>query len=118
MVTQNASFNCIAGKMLVLPRSWRRREHFLSLLADALARAPARAAWYPGAEGRWTSYVQGRTDVRRSPPGAAGTLPWAIVAGLPPDDATERAYRDEPFCGVIGETSVGSEDPVEFLQAA
>jgi aldehyde dehydrogenase (NAD(P)+) len=40
------------------------------------------------------------------------------VPGLAADDAAERAFREEPFCGVLGETSVGSEDPVEFLQAA
>jgi aldehyde dehydrogenase (NAD(P)+) len=118
MVTHNASFNCIAGKLLVLPRGWKHRELFLGLVADALARAPARAGWYPGAQGRWDAYVHARADLRVAPRGAAGTLPWAIVAGLDPDDAAERAFRDEPFCAVLGESAVGSEDPVEFLRAA
>jgi aldehyde dehydrogenase (NAD(P)+) len=62
--------------------------------------------------------VAGRADVRCSAQGAPGTLPWAIVAGLDPNDATERAFREEPFCAVLGETSLGSDDPVEFLRAA
>jgi aldehyde dehydrogenase (NAD(P)+) len=102
----------------VLPRGWRDRARFLDLVAEALSRAPARAAWYPGAAARWEAYVAGRPGVRRSPPGARGTLPWALAEGLDPQDGAERAFREEAFCGVLGETSVGSEDPVEFLRAA
>jgi aldehyde dehydrogenase (NAD(P)+) len=118
MLTHNGSFNCISAKLLVLPRGWRQREQFLALLRESLSRAPARAAWYPGAEGRWSAYVAGRAEVHRGAPGPAGTLPWAIVTGLDPDDPAERAFREEPFCAVLGETSVGSEEPVEFLRAA
>jgi aldehyde dehydrogenase (NAD(P)+) len=118
MVTHNASFNCVAGKLLVLPRGWQLRDAFLDLLGDALSRAPPRAAWYPGAEERWHGYLAGRADVRRAPQALPGTLPWAIVAGLDPQDAAERAFREEAFCAVVGETSVGGEDPVEFLRAA
>ena len=118
MVTHNASFNCIAAKVLVLPRGWRHRDRFLTHLTDVLARSPARAAWYPGAAARWAAFTAGRADLRASPPGAPGTLPWALAAGLDAEDAGERAWREEPFCAVLAETSVGSEDPVEFLQAA
>jgi acyl-CoA reductase-like NAD-dependent aldehyde dehydrogenase len=118
MVVHNASFNCVSAKLLVLPRGWPQRDRFLRHLCDALARVPPRAAWYPGAEARWAAFVEGRRDVRASPPGPPGTLPWAVVAGLDPDDAAEPAFCEEAFCAVLGETAVGSDDPVEFLPAA
>jgi aldehyde dehydrogenase (NAD(P)+) len=27
-------------------------------------------------------------------------------------------FRTEPFCGILGETSIGSSDPVEFIRTA
>jgi aldehyde dehydrogenase (NAD(P)+) len=49
---------------------------------------------------------------------APGVIPWAVVTGLDPQNASEPAFRDEPFCAVLAETSVGSDDPHEFLNAA
>jgi aldehyde dehydrogenase (NAD(P)+) len=117
MVTHNASFNCIAGKLLVTPRGWRLRDRFLGLVAAALERAPARQAWYPGAFDRYRALTDGRAEVRRLGPAPEGTLPWTLVPGLDAA-ADDPAFTTEPFCALLSETSVGSEDPVEFLDAA
>ncbi len=116
MVTHNASFNCNAAKLLVTPRGWRHRERFLDLVMAAMARAPARAAWYPGAAERHARLTAGRAGLRTAGSGP-GTLPWTLVPGLDPASA-DPAFRVEPFCSVLSETSVGSEDPVEFLAEA
>jgi aldehyde dehydrogenase (NAD(P)+) len=115
-VTHNASFNCNAAKLLVLPRGWPKREAFLSAVAESLARAPPRVAWYPGARDRYLALTEGRADVRRVGQ-REGVLPWTIVAGLDPtvDDA---AFTTEPFCSLLSETSIGSEDPLEYLARA
>jgi aldehyde dehydrogenase (NAD(P)+) len=116
MVTQNGSFNCLAARILVLPRGWRLRDRFLELLAAAMGTTPPRPGWYPGAADRLAAAIAGRRDVR-AVRGAAGTLPWTLVAGL--DAASEdRAFSTEAFCSVLVETAVGSEDPLEFLDAA
>jgi aldehyde dehydrogenase (NAD(P)+) len=117
MVTHNASFNCVAGKVLVVPRGWRLRDRFIDLVAAALASTPTRRPWYPGAEQRYEALTAGRSSVRRIG-GAEGTLPWTLVTGLDPDDRGERAFRIEPFCSILSETQVGSEDPVDFLEQA
>ncbi len=116
MVTHNASFNCNAGKMLVTPRGWRDRGRFLAAIEAALAHAPARRAWYPGAFERYRALVDGREGVRRIGQGE-GALPWTLVPGLDPS-ADDPAFRTEPFCSVLSETSVGSEDPIRFLDEA
>jgi aldehyde dehydrogenase (NAD(P)+) len=117
MVTHNASFNCIAGKLLVTPRGWRLRDRFLGLVAAALGTAPARPAWYPGAFDRYRALTDGRAVVQRVGPAPEGTLPWTLVPGLDAA-ADDPAFTTEPFCALLSETSVGSEDPVEFLDAA
>ncbi|HSN14748.1 MAG TPA: aldehyde dehydrogenase family protein, partial [Anaeromyxobacteraceae bacterium] len=116
MVTQNASFACTAAQMLILPRGWKHRDAFLGHLERAMAATPARKAWYPGAAERYRRLVEGRPGVRRSAAGP-GELPWTIVPGLAPA-ADDPLFRTEAFCALVGETSVGSEDPVEFLDAA
>jgi aldehyde dehydrogenase (NAD(P)+) len=60
--------------------------------------------------------VEGRPAVRAIA-GAEGTAPWTLVTGLDPA-APDRAFTTEAFCSVLVETQVGSEDPVEFLEAA
>ncbi len=117
MVTHNASFNCIAGKVLILPKGWRLRDRFLELVLGRMALSPARRAWYPGAEQRYAELTEGRGGVRRIA-GGEGTLPWTLLTGLDPEDASEKAFSTEPFCSILSETAVGSEDPVEFLDAA
>jgi len=115
-VTHNASFNCNAAKLLVLPRGWPQRDAFLAGVEHFLALAPARLAWYPGAQERYRALTEGRADVRRVGQGQ-GALPWTIVAGL---DAASRdpAFTTEPFCSLLSETSLGSTDPEEYLARA
>jgi acyl-CoA reductase-like NAD-dependent aldehyde dehydrogenase len=116
MVTQNGSFNCLAARMVVLPRGWKLRDRFLDLVARFLAATPARRGWYPGAGEKLSSFVAGRRNVRASP-APEGTLPWTLVTGID-SDADDAAFTNECFCPVLGETSVGSEDPLEFLDRA
>lgn len=116
MVTHNASFNCNAAKLLVTPRGWRHRERFLDLVMAAMARAPARLAWYPGARERHRRLTEGRPGLRAAGAGE-GTLPWTLVHGLDPG-VDDPAFRTEPFCSILSETSVGEDDPVAFLEEA
>ena len=86
-LTFNASFDCNANRVVVLPRGWSRREEFLGRLQESFGRAE-------------------------------GALPWTVIAGLDPDARAERLFCEESFAPVIVETSVGSADPVEFLDHA
>ncbi|HEU4384016.1 MAG TPA: aldehyde dehydrogenase [Anaeromyxobacteraceae bacterium] len=117
MVTNNASFNCIAAKMLVTPRGWPARERFLDLVMRHMALVPPRQAWYPGAADRWRSLTAGRERMRTEG-GGEGTLPWTLIQGLDAGDPAEKAFRVEPFCSILSEVPLGSADPVEFLDAA
>jgi aldehyde dehydrogenase (NAD(P)+) len=117
-VTHNASYNCIAAKLLVLPRRWARRDEFLAALEHFLALAPPRRAWYPGARERYQALTAGRTNVRRlGEVTRDDVLPWTVIPDLDPA-SDDPAFQTEPFCAILSETAVGADDPVEFLAQA
>jgi acyl-CoA reductase-like NAD-dependent aldehyde dehydrogenase len=112
----NASFNCNSPKMLVTPRAWRHRAELLSAIERNLAATPVRRAYYPGAKDRWRRLVEGRTGVRTVGCAGPDELPWTLLMGLDATDPNEPAFRTEPFCAILSETEVGSDDPLEFLE--
>jgi acyl-CoA reductase-like NAD-dependent aldehyde dehydrogenase len=134
-VVNNASFNCNAAKMLVLPRGFPQRPLFLRMLRRALVAVAPRRAYYPGAAARHAALTAGRPPldearlegsadvplprgvVRLAAPGP-GALPWTLISGLDEEDAGEPLFTTEPFCSILSIVEVGSSDPVEFLDAA
>jgi hypothetical protein len=116
-LTCNASFDCNANRVVVLPRGWAQRDQFLAALEAALARAPDRVAYYPGASERFERFTGGRSGARFGGK-AEGSLPWTLIAGLEPAATAEPLFSEESFAPIIVQTDVGSADPVEFLDAA
>jgi acyl-CoA reductase-like NAD-dependent aldehyde dehydrogenase len=117
MFTHNASYNCIAAKMLVTARGWPLRDELLAAVERFTALVAPRRAWYPGAASSYHRLLDGRTGVVRIGDARPDELPWAIVPGIAPDP-DDAAFRQEPFCALLWETQVGSTDPVEYLEEA
>lgn len=118
MVVNNASFNCNAAKMLITSRKWSQRQKFLDLVTRGLAEVPSRRAYYPGAFERYRKLVGGREGVRTFGEASAEKLPWALIHDVDAERRDEPLFRVEPFCGILGETCVGTADPVEFIERA
>jgi aldehyde dehydrogenase (NAD(P)+) len=118
MVTNNASFNCNAAKLLVQARLWPKREGFLAQIERSLASTPLRRAYYPGAAERFRLFTEGRRGVSLIGRPREGELPWAIVPDVDARDAADRAFTTEPWCSVLDETALGSPDPTAFLEEA
>jgi len=117
-VAHNGSFNCNSPKMLVTPKGWNRRDGLLAGIERALGSAPVRRAYYPGAAERWNRLTEGRAEVRTVGTARDGELPWTVVTGLDSMDLREPAFTTEPFCSILSETEVGSDDPIEYLERA
>ncbi|HEY8258830.1 MAG TPA: aldehyde dehydrogenase family protein [Gemmatimonadales bacterium] len=117
-VAHNAGCNCTTPRLLVTPGDWAQRNAFLRHLEAALAAAPLRLAYYPGATDRWQFLAGRRAGVRFVGSTVGGMLPWTVVPDLEADDRNEPLFSLEPFCPVVSEVQVGSSDPVEFLDAA
>jgi aldehyde dehydrogenase (NAD(P)+) len=117
-MVHNAGLNCHTPRLLVTPRGWAQRGDFLRHLEAALARAPLRLAYYPGAVEHWQRVTANRRELRTIGAPVGGMLPWTIVPGLDPASRGEPLFAAEAFCPVLGEVQIGGADPLEFLQQA
>ncbi len=111
-ITNNASFNCIATKMLVTSRDWPDRERFLDLLQQVLSTISSRYAYYPGAIQRFARFNAGG-------PGESTDehLPWTLLRDTNPDESPQ-LYQQESFVCVCGETALPGTSPDDFLNRA
>ncbi|MCA8986458.1 MAG: aldehyde dehydrogenase family protein [Planctomycetaceae bacterium] len=112
-IVNNASFNCIATKMIVTSRSWPQRETFLQMLKQILSEIPMRQAYYPGAADRFRQFAP-QSDC---PSGEQPELPWTLVENVTP--ANDPLYfEEESFVCVCAETALETSDPLEFMSRA
>ena len=100
MVTQNASFNCNAAKVVITARGWKQRTLFLEKLSAAFARAAPRKAYYPGADARYQAFLDKYPSARAVGPKAEGAVPWTVIPDVKPLKG-EYALTQEAFCGVL-----------------
>ncbi len=111
-ITNNASFNCLATKMIVTSRGWEQRSDFLDLIDSQLSKIPPRFAYYPGAHERFA-----RAAGKPSPEADDGTLPWTLIRDANPS-ATPHLFDEESFVCVCAETQLAESEPEAFLDSA
>jgi hypothetical protein len=111
MVTQNASFNCNAAKVIVTARGWLQREAVLEALHEELKKTRARKAYYPGAIERHRAFVARYPnamllgEVPAADDGGSEVVPWTAIPDVP-SDAGGYALVNEAFCGVVAEVTL------------
>ncbi|MBW3663851.1 MAG: aldehyde dehydrogenase family protein [Actinobacteria bacterium] len=119
MLTNNCGFNCAAGRMIVTHRRWAKRDQLLDAIRAALAEAPTRHAYYPGAEERWKLFTDAHPEAETYGDPAPGELPWTLVADLDPDATDDIAYRTEAFTSLFCEVPLDvATDVAAFLYEA
>lgn len=111
-VVNNASFNCVATKVVLTWKDWPERDRFLDLLQTTLRQVPPRKAYYPGAPDRYRRFAG--CEPVGSPP---GTLPWTLLADLNPEQAPH-CLQEESFVGVFAEIGLDASGAEEFLSRA
>jgi acyl-CoA reductase-like NAD-dependent aldehyde dehydrogenase len=117
MVANNGSFNCNAAKALVVAKGWDRKDKFLAAVKRALARMPARKAYYPGAKDRYGKFLEHYPAAEKLGPASDDVVPWTVLPSVPPK-AGEYALTNEAFCGVLALVELDAEGPHSFLEAA
>ncbi|HEY0492992.1 MAG TPA: aldehyde dehydrogenase [Candidatus Dormibacteraeota bacterium] len=117
-ITNNASFNCNAHKLLISATGRVQTGGLLGLLEKSLARVPPRYAYYPGAEERYRALTRGRPGLLRIGQAGPGELPWTVIPGIESNDPRDSAFRTEPFCAVLSQASIDCAGPLEFLERA
>jgi aldehyde dehydrogenase (NAD(P)+) len=118
MLTQNASFNCVAAKLLVLPRGWDGSERVLAAIADVLSNVAPRYAYYPGARERYQVLTREVERVQVFGRASEGTLPWTLIRGLDPEATNSLHFRMEPFCSILSVVELPEADPSAFMRKA
>lgn len=122
-VVNNASFNCIASKLLITHRDWPQREQFLNLIDAVFTATAPRLAYYPGAIQRYRRFARSSTqdddkshsdDKSRSD---ARTLPWQLVRNVD-RQRDPQFFEEESFVCVTAETALDAASPAEFLDRA
>lgn len=111
-ITNNASFNCIATKMIVTWKNWPDRQKFLGYLKDVLSKVPQRKAYYPGATDRYKKFA-GKQAVDCS----SGACPWTLVPDVDPDKQP-LYFNEESFVSVFAETAIDAPNELGFLAQA
>ncbi|HYP86909.1 MAG TPA: aldehyde dehydrogenase family protein, partial [Polyangiaceae bacterium] len=116
MLFNNASFNCNAVKLLVLPRTLA--EPITSRLKQEFTAQAARAAYYPGAIARYQELTREPKAGRVwAAPAQAGQLPWTLLEGLSPDSEAA-SFQLEPFCPLVSVVELDEAEPDAFLSDA
>lgn len=118
MITQNASFNCVSAKLLVLPRGWEGAERLLGIIGSVLAQVAPRYAYYPGAQERYQALTREVEQVQTFGRAGAGELPWTLIRGLDPNDRSTLHFRMEPFCCITSVVELEETEPSAFLRQA
>ena len=119
MVAHNASFNCVAAKVLVTAKGWPQRQAFLEQVHQELARTPRRQAYYSGAHERYDAFLDRYPQAVQQGDGAliADELPWTTISDVPAE-AGEYALTEEAFCGVLAEVALEATNAGDFLAQA
>lgn len=118
MLANNAGFNCNSARVLVLAQQWNQRETFLAAIEEAFRQTPTRRAYYPGARQRHEAFTSGRQQVSQIGSAQADELPWTLVRNLDPNDPDEICFSTEPFCSVMGETSLAADSVADYITRA
>lgn len=115
MLFNNASFNCNAAKLLVLPKSLA--EPLVARLRRAFEAEPARDAYYPGAIERYHELIERGEGKVWQARASEGQLPWTLLTELSPS-SNARPFQREPFCPLLSVVEVDEDEASPFLVRA
>ncbi|HEX4962968.1 MAG TPA: aldehyde dehydrogenase family protein [Thermoanaerobaculia bacterium] len=119
MLTNNAGFNCNAGRVIVQHAAWPQRQALLGKTREVLAQVPVRKAYYPGAAERFETFWAAHEDTAETFGARSGDkLPWMLIPGLDPAKKDDVCFTTEAFCGIFGETALEATTVPEYVDKA
>ena len=122
MLVNNAGFNCNAARVIIQHAGWDGSDVLWPRLEEAIRKVPTRRAYYPGAGDRYRRFVEAHPEAEEfgAPDGVRpeDELPWALIPNVDSQNEDDICFREEAFCGVLGETRLDADSPAEFLDRA
>lgn len=117
-LVNNAGFNCIAPRMLILHNQWALKDSFLKCLQQALANCKPRVPFYPGAQQEYQRFTQAhKARVLRCGEGGPHTLPWALIEHLR-EEEDSITFKHEFFGPHLAQVSLDASSFSHFLGKA
>lgn len=117
-MTVNCGFNCLATRVLVLPRDWPQASMLMDRIRALLKAEAPRRAYYPGAERRYDEVVRANPGAEPIGARSTGILPYTLVSELDPNDRDNPCFSTECFMPLLAQTSLPAADALEFLRSA
>jgi acyl-CoA reductase-like NAD-dependent aldehyde dehydrogenase len=119
MLTNNAGFNCNAGRVIVQHAGWGKRGDLLARIGHGLSKIPLRRAYYPGAVERFEAFLAAHQTTAEIFGSRAGDkLPWMLIPNLDPETRDDICFTTEAFCGVFGEAPIEAASVAEYVDKA
>ncbi len=112
----NGGFNCIASQVLITNPAWELEQRLLRSVAAALASAPHRPAYYPGAAERRRALAQVHPGARTL--GGDESAPATLISGLDSADGAQPCFTTEAFAALLAATSIDAATVEDFLEQA
>ena len=109
----NASFNCIAGQVLVLPESWNLSNDLLEKVKSTISSTKLREPYYPGANDRHDAVKQTYGNCEQIDKN--GNFSRLLVADLDHKSSNEYLFNNEVFVGALAQTFLPGESPKDYL---
>lgn len=116
-ISNNASFNCVSGQILITSSGWAQQAEFLAAVRRELAAIPPRPAYYPGAQDRYQAFLDRYPQAEALSVRTPEIVPWTIIPDVPPV-AGEYALTEEAFCGILAQVSIEADSTPDFLTKA
>ncbi|NTU85350.1 MAG: aldehyde dehydrogenase [Chloroflexales bacterium] len=114
----NGGCLCISPRVLVQHRQWSERRAFVEALGRALAAAPTRPAFYPGASETQESVMDLHPEARPFGTPGPGELPWLLVPDICSEVRDEPCFERELFGPVMAEAVIDAPDTAAFIRRA
>lgn len=115
----NSGFNCVACQMLVLPQNWNLSDRLMTAVQDAMARAPSRPLYYPGAADRMAGFAaQGDNILKFERPGADACIVEPLKSESSNGETRAWFSNNEVFAPAMSTYRIQGEDPAEYLRQA
>jgi aldehyde dehydrogenase (NAD(P)+) len=109
----SSGHTCVASQVLVLPAEWPQRDEFVAAVQRALAKAPHRRPFYPGAEEKIAAFVDAHDEAEV----LKGNQRVALLEDIDPTE-DHPAFREEFFGPMYVTTSLPGGDVEAYLSAA
>ena len=107
----NSGFNCVALQALLTPSNWPSYNSFMSAVKQAIANAPDRGLYYPGAQDRLNAFAKADAHVEHLERGQSEPCRIAHAPG-------DAHHEEEVFGPAFSVHPFQEVDPEDFLRAA